>query len=233
MYGKNPIMKQDLDPDGRLWVQEVFATIQGEGVHAGKAAVFVRLCGCNLQCSFCDTEFMSGYSDPRNLWDPIQLRNLVMEKSAHINRVVITGGEPMRQNIAPFIDYLLSSGYDVEIETAGTLWIPGFETLAFSCHITVSPKTGKVNKLINTFANAWKYIIIAGEVSPVDGLPTKTPTGKDKEIARPGNNAPVYVQACDDREVKQSRANIEDAIQSAKVFGHILSVQIHKYIGVE
>jgi 7-carboxy-7-deazaguanine synthase len=57
VYGKNPVRKQELTEDGSLDVVDIFPTIQGEGPNAGRPAVFVRLWGCNLTCSFCDTDF--------------------------------------------------------------------------------------------------------------------------------------------------------------------------------
>src|SRR5882672_9762748 len=53
MFGQNEVVKEDYDPQGKLWVREVFYTIQGEGPDAGTPAVFVRLAGCNLRCYFC------------------------------------------------------------------------------------------------------------------------------------------------------------------------------------
>ena len=57
MFGKNPIRKAEKGDGSVLQIQEIFPTVQGEGPHTGVPSVFVRLGGCNLACSFCDTEF--------------------------------------------------------------------------------------------------------------------------------------------------------------------------------
>ena len=57
MFGKNPIRKPENHDGNFLKIQEIFYTIQGEGIYSGYPAVFVRLGGCNLACKFCDTEF--------------------------------------------------------------------------------------------------------------------------------------------------------------------------------
>ena len=59
MFGKNPIRPPEKGDGSILFVQEIFPTLQGEGPLAGVPAVFLRLGGCNLACSFCDTEFES------------------------------------------------------------------------------------------------------------------------------------------------------------------------------
>ena len=120
MFGKNetePLLK---DHDGlSLDVVEVFPTIQGEGPFAGRPATFIRLAGCHLKCSFCDTDFTSN----RALVTVFELGARV-EKHRH-GLVVLTGGEPMRQNIVPLCEALVAGGYTVQIETAGSFWPQG------------------------------------------------------------------------------------------------------------
>ncbi|GGB36581.1 7-carboxy-7-deazaguanine synthase [Sphingomonas metalli] len=133
-------------------VKEMFLTLQGEGVHAGRRAVFVRFAGCNLWsgreedragaiCRFCDTDFvgMDGagggrFADASTLvaaveghWGPDCERRFV----------VLTGGEPMLQVDDPLIDRLHDAGFVVAIETNGTLAAhPGLDW------VCVSPKAG-------------------------------------------------------------------------------------------
>ena len=98
-----------------LPVMEAFYTIQGEGYHQGKAAYFIRLGGCNLACDFCDTEF--------ERFAPMAVAEIVARaREEALPLAVITGGEPLRQNIAPLCEALLHAGMQVQIETNGTLW---------------------------------------------------------------------------------------------------------------
>ena len=120
MKGINTARPQELNDGQSLWVQDVFYTLQGEGLFSGQPAIFVRLAGCNLRCCFCDTDFESSF------WVPAlyELLDKIAElRPKFCNLIVLTGGEPFRQNIAPFTRHLLDLGLTVLIETNGTLWV--------------------------------------------------------------------------------------------------------------
>ena len=139
MKGANPARGPVRDGGASLWVQEVFATLQGEGPFAGEPAVFVRLAGCNLRCFWCDTEFES------SSWHPSMeelVERIESTRAPHCDLVVLTGGEPLRQDVSLLIDALLGRGHRVQIETNGTLWVdlPEDERLTVVC----SPKTTRL-----------------------------------------------------------------------------------------
>ena len=131
-------------------VKEIFLTLQGEGVHAGRRAVFVRFTGCNLWsglerdrakaiCQFCDTDFvgMDGEGGGR-FATADNLARAVAETwgSDRDSRfVVLTGGEPMLQVDAALIDALHAEGFFIAIESNGTLVVP--RTIDWIC---ISPK---------------------------------------------------------------------------------------------
>lgn len=113
-------------------VNEIFYSIQGEGHYAGTPAVFVRLQGCNLKCKFCDTNHSSGKE-----MSNVMILQEVQKYPAKV--VIITGGEPLLQDIEPLVDTLQKHRYKVNIETNGT--IPMTDSLAFKLNwITCSPK---------------------------------------------------------------------------------------------
>jgi 7-carboxy-7-deazaguanine synthase (Cx14CxxC type) len=133
-------------------VKEIFLTLQGEGAHAGRAAVFCRFSGCNLwsgreedrasaTCQFCDTDFvgMDGtlggrYASADALADIIAAQ----WTGADANRyVVLTGGEPLLQVDKAFVDALHARGFEIGIETNGTIEPP--DGIDWVC---VSPKAG-------------------------------------------------------------------------------------------
>jgi 7-carboxy-7-deazaguanine synthase (Cx14CxxC type) len=133
-------------------VKEIFLTLQGEGAHAGRAAVFCRFSGCNLwsgreedraaaACSFCDTDFvgMDGTLGGRYGSADELARTIAAEWSASpSNRyVVLTGGEPLLQVDKALIDALHAVGFEIGIETNGTIVPP--EGIDWLC---VSPKGG-------------------------------------------------------------------------------------------
>lgn len=248
MFGKNPIRSAATDPHS-LYVQEHFLTLQGEGPQAGRRALFIRLAGCNLACHFCDTEFESGMAAPRVT--EVLLRELVERyDAAQREFVVLTGGEPLRQNVTELLRGLYATGTKlVQVETAGTLWVPGLELWIERgvLQLVCSPKTPRVDINIRSYCEHWKYIIRAGELAD-DGLPrrgTQVAT-KDKlsHLYRPlaafpdpgirGVNAlgTIWVSPCDDYDAEKNAANVKAAVEVCLKHGYRLSLQVHKLVGV-
>jgi len=131
-------------------VKEIFLTLQGEGMQAGRRAVFLRFAGCNLwsgreadraraQCTFCDTDFVGTDGGNGGRYDAAALAAKVEALWGEGERrlVVITGGEPMLQLDAPLVGALHGAGFEIAVETNGTLLAaPGLDW------ICVSPKAG-------------------------------------------------------------------------------------------
>ena len=126
-------------------VKEIFLTLQGEGARTGRRAVFVRFTGCNLwsgrekdrataACTFCDTDFVGG---TRYTLEALAAEVSELWGSAPAPYVVLTGGEPMLQVDAPLVAALKAAGFEVAIETNGTL--PVEPSIDWIC---VSPKAG-------------------------------------------------------------------------------------------
>src|SRR5690242_15763227 len=133
-------------------VKEVFLTLQGEGAHAGRAAVFCRFAGCNLwsgrevdrataQCQFCDTDFVGtdgtrggSYRFAMDLVDAIEDEWGLGETDRF---VVLTGGEPLLQIDDELLNALHDRGFSIAVETNGTIDPPA--GLDWLC---VSPKAG-------------------------------------------------------------------------------------------
>ena len=175
MYGDNPVRPNEAHKSGsHLRVQDIFLTFQGEGPESGNRAVFIRLAGCNLRCSFCDTEFESNYENPLSLTHILkQVDSVVSETGPARKLVVLTGGEPLLQNIVPLIQLLLTTGTElVQIETAGTVWVYGLDELirAGQVILVCSPKTPKVHPNVTQWCRHWKYVLKATELH-IDGLP--------------------------------------------------------------
>lgn len=108
----------------RYMVKEIFYSIQGEGVRAGTAAIFVRFAGCNLDCNedttgwTCDTDFSGGTSYPLGeLLDAVR----IIQPSGW---VILTGGEPALQIDQPLVDVFHAAGYRLAVETNGTKELP-------------------------------------------------------------------------------------------------------------
>jgi len=131
-------------------VKEIFYTLQGEGVHAGRVAVFCRFAGCNLWtgreedratavCDFCDTDFVGIGPDGGRFATPEALAEAVAARwpaeAGGRRFVVCTGGEPLLQLDEPAIRALQARGFEVAVETNGTQPLP--RGLDWVC---VSPK---------------------------------------------------------------------------------------------
>lgn len=223
--------RQFLHPEGAVQLHHAFPTIQGEGPFAGTPAIFVRLAGCNLQCPFCDTDYTSQRTTylPWEILAQIQAWKLVHPRSRQL--VVITGGEPFRQNLAPLCRALLQADYIVQIETNGTLYQgDNFPPLVT---IVCSPKTGKLNEKLAKRVDAFKYVVEAGKVGS-DGLPLSA-LGNGIEVAKPpaGSVAEIYIQPLDEQDSEKNRANTEAAVASCLMFGHRLCIQTHKLVNLE
>jgi 7-carboxy-7-deazaguanine synthase len=237
MLGTNPISKPFHFRD-TLLVNCIFPTIQGEGPDAGRVAVFVRLAKCNLRCFFCDTEFDTG-----ELMTNAAISERICELAniCHAKLVVLTGGEPLLQNVIPIIQLCNDRGLAVSIETAGTVYCNGL-----SSHFTsggkrwkgnmlvCSPKTPKIESRLLPLIGAYKYIIRAGETSEIDGLPTYSTQlqGKESELFRPPKGSCVYVQPCDEANPIANASNLKEATLICMRWGYRLSVQVHKIAGM-
>jgi 7-carboxy-7-deazaguanine synthase (Cx14CxxC type) len=149
-------------------IKEIFYTLQGEGAHAGRPAVFCRFAGCNLWtgresdratavCQFCDTDFVGTdgerggkFSTPQVL--AAEINSLWPESYTASKYVVFTGGEPLLQLDEALIAAMHAVGFEIAIETNGTLPVPpGVDW------ICVSPKMG--SKLVVEKGNEIKVVI--------------------------------------------------------------------------
>ena len=148
-------------------VNEIFLTLQGEGMRAGEASVFVRFSGCNLACTVepgerspggfdCDTEFTSGRKLTAN-----QLLEWVKQEAGACRWIVATGGEPGLQLDAGLIDLFHVAGFRVAVETNGSIDLEGRGI----DWITVSPKVAE-HAVRQLNANEVKYIRAYGQGIP-------------------------------------------------------------------
>jgi organic radical activating enzyme len=107
----------------------MFYSVQGEGYHTGIPSIFIRFGGCNLACEWCDTSF--------DEWENMTLRRIIREMAPwDCNRIVLTGGEPALQDLTTLSKILRPIGYELAIETNGTIEIPQ-DIIDWIC---VSPK---------------------------------------------------------------------------------------------
>lgn len=243
MKGTNPVAGPMHDENGDLIVNSIWPTIQGEGPDAGRPAVFIRLAHCNLRCHFCDTEFETG---EKMTVDQIfaKVTSAVFEpgRLGVAKLVVITGGEPLLQNIIPLVRVLNSVSMEVAVETAGTVYVDGLDKVfddarnLFGNIIVCSPKTPRLNEKLVPLIGAYKYVLRMGEADPEDGLPSMSTQSQNQfaKLFRPDrySHAPIFLQPCDEGNDVVNRKNLELVSSVCMKFGYRMSVQLHKVAGL-
>ena len=107
-----------------MFITEIFKSIQGEGTRAGRPCIFVRLTGCNLRCTWCDTTYAFHGGQKMSVEQVVERVEALRGSAAGGPLVELTGGEPLlQQDIYPLAERLLAAGYVVLIETSGERFI--------------------------------------------------------------------------------------------------------------
>lgn len=145
----------------KLRITEIFHSIQGESTHAGRPSYFVRLTGCNLRCVWCDSEYTFHGGEWMD-FDEIFAR---LEAYPACPLVEVTGGEPMLQkNVIPFMQELLDRGYEVMIETGGSLDLSGVPEGVMRIIDLKPPGSGEVER------NLWSNLDLLREGDEVKAV---------------------------------------------------------------
>jgi organic radical activating enzyme len=198
-------------------VQETFQqTIQGEGYWSGTPADFIRLSGCPVGCSWCDTGYADGGMDlPRQMRS---FADLIGELRSPL--VVITGGEPfIHQQLPDLVQVIAATGRKVSLETSGAFWrdIPECAWVTLSPKEHISPRYPVHPKMWER-ANEIKIVIATG--AEMDFYESRIPT--DRIV-------PIFLQP----EWNRREQTIPLVLELLKKFsGYRLSLQLHKYLGV-
>ena len=191
-------------------VNEIFYSLQGEGRNTGRAAVFIRFSGCNLRCSFCDTDF-SSYTEMSS--DDILE---AIRPWKHCGFVVLTGGEPSLQVDDALVDALHREGFCLAMETNGTHAVP--EGIDW---VTVSPKIGHVKQAADVIVQrADELKVIFDETVNPSTLHLPPSTFH-------------YLQPCDTGDKERNREIIQQCVEYIKEHPEWrLSLQTHKLIDI-
>lgn len=129
-----------------LMVNETFLSIQGESTFAGLPCFFIRLAGCNLNCSYCDTAYAKKFDDGQ----PVSIQELVdLAEEANSSLVLITGGEPMLQEAVPALcRALLDAQFQVLFETNGSVALDDLPWRVTKIMDIKLPSSGEADKLL-------------------------------------------------------------------------------------
>ena len=221
-----------------LNINEMFETIQGEGAYTGIPSIFVRLQGCPVGCPWCDTKHTweikadlsvspedviakSSESETYFVSNEASLMTLFKQQGYVAKHVVITGGEPCMYDLRPLTSILHQNGYTTQIETSGT-----FEVLCDErTYVTVSPKInmkGGFDVLTSALerANEIKHpIAMQKHIDELDALLTKVSSLEGKQVCL--------------QPISQQKRATELAVRTCIARNWRLSLQTHKYIGIE
>ena len=181
---------------GMLSVNETFVSIQGEGGLIGSPALFIRLDGCPLRCTWCDTP----YALEGDAGKPMTTEELAALAADH-HHIVITGGEPLAQDIAPLVEAL--RGNHITVETSGTIFadLPGVALFSISPKVGTSgytPKPAVLRKFCATASGRMQLKFVIGDArdlaeaatllsSLAEALPANTPVVLQPESGRAGS----------------------------------------------
>ena len=181
----------------------------------------------------CDTE----YTANRELMSPSEVVSAVYAAGPTFRPlVVITGGEPFRQDLTSLVLALIKSGHHVQVETNGTLqlppelmsWIDEWNDPQIFC-VVCSPKTQKIHQANWPYINALKYVVQQGQVD-TDGLPLSSVGPQYGRPARPPEDwaGKIYVQPLDEQDAIANDLNMQVAVKSCMKYGFRLCLQTHK-----
>ncbi len=220
-FGTNPILSPKKTDGKLLDITKIFFTFQGEGVFTGFPAVFVRLSGCNLACKFCDTDF--------NFCSSMSIEEILTEvKRLSVsnvdNLVVVTGGEPLRQNIQPLCQLLIENKFKVQIETNGTL----FQDLPKEVTIVCSPKNNinhyqPIRPDLLAKISYFKFLISANNAN-YNLVP---------DVGQNDYKTPVYLQPIDEYDPIKNKQNKDLTLKLASKYGYRISLQTHKFWDID
>lgn len=209
-----------------LRVHEIFTSIQGEGLDTGLPCTFIRLFGCNLKCVYCDQP-----QDPKDMKE-MSIKEIIEEvQKSPVKNICLTGGEPLMQSKAnELIETLVREGYNVSIETNGTIYIPRYEGRKHKYVMDVKTPSSYINQFSNKYDNLLRLTNI-DEVKFVIGDRQDYMFMKDILRDFP-TEATVLVSPMFDEKHKQHIGQdlcnwiIEDNLDVR------VSLQVHKFLGV-
>lgn len=218
-------------------INELFETLQGEGSFTGQPSIFLRLQGCPVGCSWCDTkhtwsinldsevssDVVLAKKAETDEWvnlTAVQILELFKQNGYKAKHIVLTGGEPCMVDLRGLCELFETNGYSCQVETSGT-----FEILVSkNCWVTVSPK-------VNMRGG---YEVLASAMQRANEI--KHPVATEQHIddikallaQHQITDTPVYLQP-----ISQKERATKLAIAACIDNNWRLSVQVHKYIGIE
>ena len=202
-------------------VNEIFYSIEGEGIRAGMPCVFIRLYGCNLNCSYCDTR----YSCENNEYLEMTTEQILdIVKEYECPNITITGGEPLiHKGIYTLLTSLSKAGYSINIETNGTKLPFGYLKRVFYTMDFKTNSSGMSDKMnIDAFLALREDDVIKFVVGSKADLDQSVKFYRDNEILAKPFVSPIF-NCIEPKE-------IAEYLKSRSLSDWRLQLQLHKYI---
>lgn len=249
MRGSNRRLPVVQDADALLTVNRMYYSLADGGPFAGEPCIVLRLAGCGLACRWCDVDF-----------EPIEFEGSAGDVAARVvdlrarqsacGLVVLTGGEPLRQPVAPLIRRLNDVGMRVLVETSGHVWRDELDGL-FAIRratgelpepnvVVCSPKTPHVADGLGPRVHALKYMLRTGETCIRDGLPAANPQEQATRairVARPSAlRGPaflprsVYVQPLSTGSAHEDARYLDTAVAVSQRYGYTLALSLPRVL---
>jgi len=235
---------------GRLAINEIFYSLQGEGKFVGTPMIFVRTNICHVGCSFCDTKYTWKKVSHNVFYTPEELLLAIHKVNDRCNMVCITGGEPLEQldSLIPTVKLLKEKGVKVQLETSGSIEIP--KELSDNCFwVVCSPKRFEAKNFLSGI-NEIKILITENtredyvrgfirkfsrkiwvSLQPIEPYPPSfgNPEGLSEVEVEERRKS---IEQIYEKEKQRWRKNVDKAVQIALNTGWKLSLQLHKHLGV-
>jgi len=203
-----------------MLINEIFWSIQGEGLRTGLSSIFLRLSGCSLKCSNCDTKVSWNEGRYKGVDDIVSEIDKYGNKYPD-SQVVITGGEPLEQDLSDVVKCIKKKNYFISIETNGV----NFQDLDIDWW-TVSPKDVKnyyINK--NLFKRISEIKLIVNENLDTDVI---------KKIRKISNNFPIFLQPdFYDKNKYRNAFLLFQKCQENGIKNIRLGIQVHKIFNIK
>ena len=206
-------------------VNEIFSSIEGEGIRAGELATFIRLAGCNLCCSYCDTKYALKNEDGNEM----TIEEIINDIKRYKNRnVTLTGGEPLiHKDVDSLIGQLIENNYKVNIETNGAIDIEKYLgrcliTMDYKCPSSLMEKAMRRENLEKLSENDVLKFVIKEEDFPCVEYVLKKFNIKSYVYL-----SPIFNEVSPEKIVDFMKKCNEKGIDMSKVRIH---VQLHKII---
>lgn len=177
----------------KILVSEIFFSLNGEGLEIGKPTVFVRLSGCNLECSWCDTRYAN--DNPKEM-SAMEIIKEIKKVNNGSDTVLITGGEPLTQDIENLVSLLTEKEYQISIETNGSIYRDILLDFDFISVDVKTPSSFNETYDLDTFKKIVNVIKIKGGQIKAVIADEKDYHFLKKFIEENSFNIPVIIQPC-------------------------------------